>query len=108
MLAPLRSSEYDETVLERFIDDEARSMLSIAFLPGRVANVATFIDALEESYRSAAEYRHQEGGYQKWLETVKKLRTKARVDFSNMNQLCFDIIGVLIHNIHIIGVSIAE
>jgi hypothetical protein len=105
---------YDETVLERLIDDEAKSMLALAFLTGRVAkehptnnwmlnwDVATFIDALEESYPLAAEDRHQ-GGTQKWLEVVKKLRAKARVDFANMNQLRYDVIGVLNGAIHNIG-----
>jgi len=82
------------------MDDEARSMLSLAFLPGRVAreyptnnwtlnwDVATFIDALEESYPLAAEDRHQ-GGTQKWLEVVKKLRAKAHCDLTERQlKLC--------------------
>jgi len=50
----------------------------------------------------AEEDRHQ-GGTQKWLEVVKKLRSKALVDFTKMNQLSFDIIGVWNIAIHNIG-----
>jgi len=94
--ALLRSSAFDETVLERLIDDEARSNWMLNW------DVATLIDALEEAYPWAAENRHQ-GGTQRWLDVVKKLRAKARVDFTNMNQLRFDIIGVLNSAIHNIG-----
>jgi len=113
--ALLRSSAYDETVLDRLIDDEARSMLSLGFLTGKHLtkehptsnwmldwDLATFIDALEDSYPLAAEDRHQ-GGTQKWLEVVKKLRAKARVDFANMNQLRLDVIGVLNSAMYNIG-----
>jgi len=72
----LRADAYDESCLERLIDDTARSFLSLSFTPLRVMKnnpvtnwmmerfVAIFIEALEEAFPLNARDKHLGSGHE--------------------------------------------
>ena len=77
----LRPDAYDESCLERLIDETARSFLTLSFTPllvmqrNSTANwmlgwdVAIFIEALEEAFPLNARDRHLGSG-QRWIEVA--------------------------------------
>ena len=86
----LRADAYDETCLERLIDDAARGYLGLNFTPLPVMernptsnwmlewDVAFFIEALEEAFPLDTRDKHLDNG-QRWLDIVLRLQSTVQV-----------------------------
>ena len=90
---------FDETVLEKLVDDEAMGVLTLLFKTSEVSSVspatngwtydwdvATIIEALEECYPLLPEQKYLDRG-SKWAAVVKRSRELAEILPDNMDVL---------------------
>ena len=100
----IRAEAFDETVLEKLVDDEAMGVLTLLFKTSEVASVspatngwtydwdvATIIEALEECYPLLPEQKYLDRG-SKWAAVVKRSRELAEILPDNMERVRQDVL----------------